>query len=202
DLEINELQTRKDFVEKSLVAVKLIQEEYRLIALSEINLLFKDAYKNISEDYRNGRRAYLTHKLNKKYLMLTYNDADLYNYFKDIKGSNLDEDSLGEIDENEVEKAINEIKISNSTGQQTVLSLAFVKAILDYSRRESNIRDKELKKVKSYPVVIDAPFSDLSGENLDNAAASINGFSEQVLLLINNESFNSIKENIRESINS
>jgi DNA sulfur modification protein DndD len=200
--EISYIQNKKDFVEKSLKTVKIIQVKYRMIALSEINVLFKDAYKNISEDYSNGRRAYLTHLLNNKYLMLTYNENDLINYLFETKGYVKEDILSNNVNQEDVENAINEIKISNSTGQQTVLSLAFVKAMLDYSRRESNNRDKELKKVKSYPVVIDAPFSDLSGDNLENASSSINNFSEQVLLLINNESYKNIQTNIEYCINS
>lgn len=196
------LQSQKEFIEKSLKAIKTIQEKYRTIALGEINTLFRNAYKEISEDYINGRRAYLTHISSNKYVMQTYNDTDLIRYMEDIKGFS-EEDVLGNsVPPEELEKAIDQIKISNSTGQQTVLSLAFVKAMLDYSRKESNNSDKELKKVKSYPVVIDAPFSDLSGENLENASSSINFFSEQVLLLINNDSYKNIQGNIGNYINS
>lgn len=200
--ELSKLQFQKEYVDKSLRAIKVIQDKYRMIALSEINVLFRESYKNISEDYVNGRRAYLTHILNNKYLMLTYNEVDLINYLYETKGYSR-EDVLGNnVNLEDFEEAINLIKISNSTGQQTVLSLAFVKAILDYSRREINQRDKELKKVKSYPVVIDAPFSDLSGDNLENASSGLNNFSEQVLLLINHESFKNIRANIEENINS
>jgi DNA sulfur modification protein DndD len=199
--ELRELQSRKDFVEKSLKAVKEIQEKYRMIALTEINVLFREAYKEISEDYINGRRAYLTHILNNKYLMLTYNESDLINYLYGTKGYEKEEIMSNNVNSEDFERAISAIKISNSTGQQTVLSLAFVKAMLDYSRRETSNRDKELKKVKSYPVVIDAPFSDLSGENLENASSSLNNFSEQVLLLINHDSYKSIQSNIENNIN-
>lgn len=200
--QLNSLQSKKDFLEKSIKAIKEIQEKYRMIALTEINEFFKKAYKEISEDYSNGRRAYLTHRLNNKYYMVTYNENDLINYLSDTKGYSKEEFNLNQIDLDELEKAINTIKISNSTGQQTVLSLAFVKAILDYSRKMAEEKDKELKKTKSYPVVIDAPFSDLSGDNLKNAAANLYSFSEQVILLISPTSYENIKEDINEHINS
>lgn len=199
---LHSLQAKKEFVEKSIKAVEEIQEKYRMIALNEINQLFKDAYKLISEDYAIGRRAYLTHRLRNKYYMVTYDENELINYLLNTKGIEKEKVLTNQIDLDELEKAIDTVKISNSTGQQTVLSLAFVKAILDYSRKEAGEKDRELKKVKVYPVVIDAPFSDLSGENLKNAAANLYNFSNQVILLINQTSYENIKEEIKDHLNS
>lgn len=134
--------------------------------------------------------------------MVTYDENELINYLLNTKGIEKEKVLTNQIDLDELEKAIDTVKISNSTGQQTVLSLAFVKAILDYSRKEAGEKDRELKKVKVYPVVIDAPFSDLSGENLKNAAANLYNFSDQVILLINQTSYENIKEEIKDHLNS
>ena len=91
-----------------------------------------------------------------------------------------------------------EIKIKiaepNSTGQSKVNSLAFAKSILDFS---SKVREEDsISITKNYPFIIDSPFTELSDDNLTKPAQNIHNFSEQIILMISNESLRGVNDYI------
>ena len=93
--------------------------------------------------------------------------------------------------------ALKEISIckvleSNSTGQAKINTLAFAKSILDYSRAERDENSTGL--TRSYPFLIDSPFTELSDGNLEKSAHQLHEFADQVILMISNESLSSVKD--------
>lgn len=103
--------------------------------------------------------------------------------------------SLGDTDEVVKEKLILAAQLSGSTGQNKVSALAFAKSILDYSREERN-EDNFVEITRSYPFLVDSPFTELDDENMDMAADSIPSFSEQIILLASKKSLTGIKDRI------
>ena len=97
------------------------------------------------------------------------------------------------LSENEIkEKVILKVLESNSTGQSKINTLAFAKAILDYSNEERDEESTEITKI--YPFMIDSPFTELSDGNLYKSAENIHLFSSQIILMISNDSLDGVKE--------
>lgn len=201
-IEVQKVQTRISFVDKSLAALEKIQEKYSERALRRINEKIKDSYISLSEEADYGREVYITQFTNQKYKIVTYyKDAvDAYIESSDwsiLKSYGFDGDNISSEIKKEV--AILENAISNSTGQSKAVTIAFIKAILDYSMEEKEAKE-EFEVQKNYPVVIDAPFGDLSGKNLSLPAKNLNSFSEQVILMLSTDSYRSVKDYIDDSI--
>jgi hypothetical protein len=78
-----------------------------------------------------------------------------------------------------------------STGQSKINSLAFAKAILDYSNEDRT--DDRLKVSHDYPFLIDSPFTELSGDNLINVGKYINTFASQIILMADENSYGEVK---------
>ena len=70
-------------------------------------------------------------------------------------------------------------------------TFSFVKAILDYSN--SSKSDDVLASVKQYPLLIDAPFSDISGDNLIRSSSSLHTFTQQIILMIDQDKYKILK---------
>lgn len=194
--EYDETNKKLDFVNKSMSALQLIQERYVEKALKDINKYLMNAYEQVSEDFKLGRRIYITQYTEPRYKIVSYFPKDVEHFeglitndtFKkyEVFLTNVNEDITKEI-------AILENALPNSTGQSKAVSIAFVKAILDYSmQKKETIEDFEISK--KYPVVIDAPFGDLSGENLKLPACNLHLFSEQVILMLSPSSYEGVKE--------
>ena len=81
-----------------------------------------------------------------------------------------------------------------STGQSKTNSLAFAKAILDYSNEDRS--NDELKVSHDYPFLIDSPFTELSGGNLDKIAKNIHSFANQIILMADDESYGGVAQHV------
>jgi hypothetical protein len=81
-----------------------------------------------------------------------------------------------------------------------VNSLAFAKAVLDYSN-EDRTTDK-LKVSHDYPFLIDSPFTELSGKNLDNVAQYIHTFANQIILMADDKSYGGVQQLVAPSVKS
>ena len=77
-------------------------------------------------------------------------------------------------------------------------SLAFAKAVLDYSN-EDRTSDK-LKVSHDYPFLIDSPFTELSGENPANVAQYMHTFANQVILMADEISYGGVKNWVAPSV--
>ena len=98
------------------------------------------------------------------------------------------------------EKIILKTLEGKSTGQSKVNSLAFAKAILDYSN-EDRSADK-LKVSHDYPFLIDSPFTELSGKNLENVAQYIHTFANQIILMADDESYGGVSSLVKPAVKS
>lgn len=191
--QLKETQVQIDFYEKALKAIDKIRDYQEREALARINDYLKAAYSLISEDAKLGRRLYLVqfHK-NKKYQMVVYNQKafdDRYEYMA-ARG---DIARLAESKSNDeiAEDIILQCAESNSTGQNKINTLAFVKAILDFSNEEKG--DESLEVSKDYPLLIDAPFGDIFDDNLVLSSRELHTFAGQIILMLAEESFESVK---------
>jgi DNA sulfur modification protein DndD len=190
--------TKKDsYVRKCLKALEAIDEYNKRVSLQDINSRINSAYALLSEDYEKGKRLYIIqYDKEDKYGMVSYLQSqydDLYDkYLNDgtittYKSINLNEEEIKE-------KIILKIRESNSTGQSKINTLSFAKAILDYS---SEVRDDDSTELsKSYPFLIDSPFTELDGGNLEMSSRNIHSFAEQIILMISVKSLAGVQDNI------
>ena len=164
-------------------------------ALADINEKLDKAYMAISEDYERGRRIYIVQfNQRSKYRLVSYYANDYsnlllkHNDFVEtlrLQGKNGDEIK---------EELILKICQPNSTGQSKINTLAFAKAILDYSNED---RDEDsIEVTKHYPFLIDSPFTELSGGNLEQSSTFIHTFAKQIILLISQKSYETVKDKI------
>lgn len=203
--QLKSLNTEQDVLELFKKAIEKIGERNSEISLKNINSYLIKAYRSLSEDI--GRCIYLCqynryNKGREKYRLVTYVQSK-YNelrtswinsgYIKTLEDEGYSE---GEIHE-EIVLTVAEGK---STGQSKVNSLAFAKAILDYSN-EDRTTDK-LKVSHEYPFLIDSPFTELSGGNLDNVAQYINTFANQIILMVDDKSFEGVQHLVMPTVNS
>lgn len=192
------LYDREKYINKCLDALDAIDENNKMVSLQDINTRINDAYELLSEDYVNGRRLYIVqHDKKTKYRMASYMDDKYQQAFLRLSQNNglaacqASGMSMSEIQEYVILKVLE----SNSTGQAKINTLAFAKAILDYSRAERASDSTEISR--SYPFLIDSPFTELSDGNLKQSAENIHNFAEQVILMISKESLDSVAEQIK-----
>lgn len=191
------LAKKDGYVRKCLKALAAIDENNKRISLKDINGRINSAYAILSEDYARGKRLYVIQfDKEDKYGMVSYLQSQYDELFERYSSDNTiaSYKTLGLSDEEITEKIILKIRESNSTGQSKINTLAFAKAILDYS---SEIRDDESTELsKSYPFLIDSPFTELAEGNLEMSATNIHSFSKQIILLISTESLSSVADKI------
>ena len=96
------------------------------------------------------------------------------------------------------ERIVLDVGEGKSTGQSKVNSLAFAKAVLDYSN-EDRTTDK-LRVSHDYPFLIDSPFTELSGENPANVAKNMHSFANQIILMADEISYGGVKSWIAPSV--
>lgn len=182
--------TMKDgFLRKCQDALTAIDEYNKKVSLMLINQRINDCYSILSQDYIDGKRIYIIQFDKKdKYRMVTYSQKrydEVYEQYES-DGTLATYRSLRKSDDEIKELIIKDIKDSNSTGQGKISSLAFAKAILEYSREKRSEDSTEL--TRSYPFLIDSPFTELSDGNLSMSSQNIHTFADQIILLISNES--------------
>ncbi len=176
-------------------AIKQIEERNSELSLVSINESLKKAFTLLSED--TGRDIYLCQfEKREKYRLVTYLKKkynDVYtSWLNDGRILTLSQDGL--TDEEIKEKLILEVTEGKSTGQSKTNSLAFAKAILDYSNEDRS--NDELKVSHDYPFLIDSPFTELSGGNLDKIAKNIHSFANQIILMADDESYGGVAQHV------
>ena len=195
---VSEKLTQKDaYIRKCLAALNAIDEFNKKNSLRLINERINDCYQLLSQDYDDGKRLYIV-QFDKKerYRMVTYSQKRYEDFFQKYRadGTIATWYSLHRTDEEIRESIILNIKDSNSTGQGKINTLAFAKAILEYSREERSSDSTEISR--SYPFLIDSPFTELSDGNLLKSSLNIHAFAEQIILLISNESLSGVQDNL------
>lgn len=170
-------------------------------ALTNINNKLHTAYMEISEDFERGRRIRIVqYDTKNKYRLVSYytkNFEELLLSSADLKEAlALQSKTSDEIRE----ELILKICEPNSTGQSKINTLAFAKAILDYSNEE---RDEDSVEInKEYPFLIDSPFTELSGGNLEQSSFYIHTFSKQIILFVSKDSYEDVKKNVEKYVSS
>lgn len=192
---ISRLNKKDTFVDKCIRLIKAIDEYNKQQSLLEINANINDAYSALSEDATRDRKLYVVqYDKKRKYMLISYYE----NNFKRMKtewlnkGEYVARAATGKSDAQIDEEIKIRVAEPNSTGQSKVNSLAFAKSILDFSSKERV--DESISRTKNYPFIIDSPFTELSDENLTKPAKNIHEFSEQIILMISNESLRGVNE--------
>lgn len=195
------LNKKYDFINKCAKLLLKIEEANRLNAMRQINEYLDQAYSELSDDYSKGRRLYITRFTEPKYRIIPYYFSTFQKNQNNIREI-LEKDKykkLGRIDD----QTINEILIiesaeSNSTGQGKVNTLSFIKALMKYSKSNRAKGKKDLDSImsdeKHYPLILDAPFTELSEYNLSSIAKKLKDFNEQTIVMLDKKSY---EENIR-----
>lgn len=197
---ITELMSQSQVLDKFKDAIKKIGELNQALSLVSINEYLSKAYTLLSED--TGRRIYLCQFNSKeKYGLLTY----LQSRYNDIRTRWINSGEMKTLmDDGVSEEEIHErlvIKAAEgkSTGQSKVNSLAFAKAILEYSNDDRS--SDSLRVSHDYPFLIDSPFTELSDENLSNVAKYINTFARQVIIMADDTSYAGVERFVSKSVN-
>lgn len=200
--ELDYYNKRDAYIIKCLNAIKAIHEFNKQDSIKRINKRISEIYSEISED--KGRNLYITQfgDSRKKYRLVTYLKED----FKKRKAKYSNNGTIHRLQTSKMkieeieEIIINELAQNSSTGQSKINSLAFAKAILEYS---SETRDEKSTEIsRSFPFMIDSPFTELSDNNLILPAKNIHTFADQIILLISQESLDGVKEYIDPYVNS
>ena len=200
--ETNRLNKQLDFIEKCLKAFDSIKNRNKEKALAVINSKLQVSYEKLSEDAVLGNAIYIVqYEEAYKYQMVVYIKRKMEELINIWKETNIYSNYLSQgLSVSEIEeKAILACADSNSTGQSKMNTLSFAKAILDYSNEQKDKEGVEIQK--EYPILIDAPFSDIAGDNLRNAARELHNFSGQVVLMIDGEKYKSIRQHISSYVN-
>lgn len=191
----NKLNKEITYIEKCILAVENIKEINKKTALEAINEKLSKAYNLLSEDAERGRKIrIIQHDNDRRYQIAVYMEEDYNKLISIWKHDGMYKKllSMGLSEEDIEEKAISNCIDSNSTGQSKINTFAFVKAILDYSNSTKD--DDGVEIVKDYPLLIDAPFGDISAGNLRKSSNELHNFAKQVILMIDEDKFNSLRE--------
>ncbi len=194
---------RIDFISKSIKAFEEIKVRNKKNAINIINKLLYDNYNSISEDSTRGLRAYIVNlDEDHKYSLIVYNEETFKSRIVKLKesGEYAKQEADGFSPELIEEKVKINISEPKSTGQGKVLALSFVQSILEYS--SSNKSNDEFELIKNYPLIIDAPFTEIFGRNLFNLSKRISSFSKQVILMLSKDSYEQVENNITQFIGS
>lgn len=200
---LKEYIDKLEFIGKSILAFENVKKYNKDKAINIINNLLYDNFQFISEDAERGFRAYVVSLDDEfKHKLIMYHEGKYEKELSNMKSSGAYDRELDKgIGSSLIEEQIKiKIREPNSTGQGKVLALSFVQSILDYS--SSNKNDDEFMINKSYPIIIDAPFTEIFGRNLDNLSRRISDFSEQVILMLSEDSYQQVKNNIEDFIGS
>lgn len=199
--QLKELNARQELLDLFKIAIEKIGERNSELSLLSINDYLSKAYTLLSED--TGRKIYLCqHEKKDKYRLVTYVKSE-YDTLRTtwINSGELKTLQDEGLTESEIhEKIVLKVLEGKSTGQSKVNSLAFAKAILDYSNEDRS--DDKLKVSHDYPFLIDSPFTELSGKNLENVAQYIHTFANQIILMADNKSYGGVSSLVEPAVNS
>ena len=191
---LKKLEAQQEVLDKYKKAIAMIRERNQELSLLSINEYLSSAYDLLSAD--KDRNIYICqHEKKEKYGLVTYIKSEYARLkanwtnsgiLKAFRDSGLSESEINE-------RIIIQSKEGKSTGQSKVNSLAFAKAILDYSNTGSN---SGLTLSHDYPFLIDSPFTELSGDNLFNVAKHIHTFANQIILMADDQSYGGIQSHV------
>lgn len=196
---LKKLSAQQDLLDLFKKAISMIGDKNREFSLLSINEYLSLAYGILSAD--KDRSIYICqHDEKEKYGLVTYIKSE----YSQLQVSWINSGKIKTLlDDNYSESQIREMMIiqskeGKSTGQSKVNSLAFAKAILDYSNSGTN---DGLTLSHDYPFLIDSPFTELSGKNLFNVAEHIHSFANQIILMADDQSYGGIQSYVTQYVN-
>ncbi|MCQ2798796.1 MAG: AAA family ATPase [Bacilli bacterium] len=192
--ETGKINQQVSYIEKCERALGKIKEINKETALLEINKKIGEAYERLSEDATRGRKIRIVqYNSERRYQIVVYMSTEYDKLISEWKKNGVYEARVNAgISEPEIEEeAILACRDANSTGQSKINTFAFVKAILDYSNAPKMEDGIEIRK--DYPLLIDAPFGDISDGNLSKSSQELHNFANQVILMIDGDKFNTLR---------
>jgi len=196
--QLQQLQEVRDFLKKSFYALDLISDSSKERALQILNVKLKEAFSELSSDVALGRRIALIQGkgIHEQYQIISYLQSKFDSELARIQNN---QKYFTLSDKEKEERAIINVAEGNSTGQSKMNTLAFVKAILDYANSQKD--DNFLGQAKCFPLLIDAPFGDIFEDNLIQSAKKLHEFSDQIILFLAQDSYDSVKKYIGSYVN-
>jgi len=167
-----ELAEKLDYVEGAERGIEAIKQLKEGAALKMINQYLSDAFGKLRSESDSQRQVYIT-QYEEQHRLVVYHEMRVASEMAAIHSGDVDAIR---------EKVILKYDTGNSMGQLKMVSLAFMKAILSYVHAIA-LQDKNLDDAE-YPVLMDAPFGDIKGENYDNAVEYMHTFADQVIILL------------------
>ena len=166
------LTSRIEYIESAQRGIQSIKKLKEENALQIINKYLSETFSILRSKSDSQRQVYIT-MFEDQHRLVVYHEEKVERELA-RKGSS--------VSEQEREKVIVSNYTGSSMGQLKMASLSFMKAILSYvheiAENDKNLSDAE------YPVLMDAPFGDIKGENYDNAVNHIHTFAEQVIVML------------------
>lgn len=102
-----------------------------------------------------------------------------------------------------VSKAGQDKKLDKSTGLGTVVNYSFVAGLMNLAKQsivnDDEIGDPELAN-ETYPLVMDAPFSNTDDEHIKNICRALPSFCDQIVMFVMQKDFNYASESISHKI--
>lgn len=198
--QVLELNAKDRVLDLFTEAITKIRERNSELSLESINSYLSDAFSLLSDD--KDRRLYLCqYTKSEKYKFLTYVQKTFLEkeeaWRKSGKINALKQE--GKNDKEIFESIVVTVGEGKSTGQSKINSLAFAKAILDYSNEDRS--DENLSVSHDYPFLIDSPFTEISGQNLTNVGNYIHTFAHQIILMADNQSYGLVKQYVEPYVN-
>ena len=195
--DVKSITRKHDYVSKCIKIIEEYIELNKKESLDIINKLIAEAYKQISEEYELGKRIYITQYTEPKYKIVTYFEDKYNDIMKNANMPRLFNEfglDLSDLEDSEKKREIVILKAAenSSTGQRKIVTLSFVKAVMEFAMAKE--ADSEFRTKKEYPLFIDAPFSELSGENLSKFAKELPNFNEQSIVMLDPDVYKDIKD--------
>ena len=201
--DINLINQKYNYVSKCIDVIDKYIELSKEESLDIINKLISESYEKISEEYDLGKRIYITQFIEPKYKIVTYFVDKFNSVMKEANMPRLFNEfglDLSELNNEEKKKEVAILKAAenSSTGQRKIVTLSFVKAVMEFAMAKDNSLDFRTKR--EYPLFIDAPFSELSGDNLSKFAKELPNFNEQSIVMLDPDVYDDIKTYFEEHI--
>lgn len=189
---VAELNAQSNLLDLYKNAIAKIGEYNAHISLSKINNYLSAAYSSLSGE--PGRCVYICQFDKKdKYRLVTYLEKEYKDryvlWMNDGTVRTYQDEGLSE--EEIKEKTILKILEGKSTGESKVNSLAFAKAIFDYTNEDQT--EDSFNQSHDYPFLIDSPFTEISGKTRECVGNNMHRFAKQIILMADDDSYEKVK---------
>ena len=94
-------------------------------------------------------------------------------------------------------------KLDKSTGLGTVVNYSFVAGLMNLAKQsivDGDIADPEEARNETYPLVMDAPFSNTDDEHIKNICEALPNFCDQIVMFVMQKDFNYAHDSIAHKV--